>query len=226
MTIKFVGTPNFTQGRAGFKPIAIVNHITAGAYPGCLNWMQNKQAQASSNYLITRKGEVLQLVKDEDTAWANGKFNGGNWKLYKGSNPNFYTLSIEHEGHGAHGGDGFLTKEQFEASVKLHLHLMKKWKIPLTAENIIGHYRLDPINRPNCPGKNFPWKELFKRLEEINMESIVAKIKYKGKVLEVPGYNIPDEKGNAQNHFHIREVAKVLNLKTNWDAKNQVIELE
>jgi N-acetyl-anhydromuramyl-L-alanine amidase AmpD len=97
--IEFVGTPNFWKGRAGYKPIAIVNHITAGLYPGCLSWMQNPKSSASSNYLVTKKGEIFQLVADENTAWANGGVNKPNWTILKrGINPNYYTISIEHEG--------------------------------------------------------------------------------------------------------------------------------
>jgi len=35
MNIKWVGTPNFTKGRNNRKIEAIVDHITAGNYPGC-----------------------------------------------------------------------------------------------------------------------------------------------------------------------------------------------
>ncbi|HHY13968.1 MAG TPA: S-layer homology domain-containing protein [Thermoanaerobacterales bacterium] len=28
-------------------------------------------------------------------------------------------------------------------------------------DHIIGHYRIDSVNRPNCPGNKFPWNRLF-----------------------------------------------------------------
>ncbi len=212
MNIKYVGTPNYSKGRSGFKPKAIVNHITAGAYPGCLDWMQNPKAQASSNYLITGKGEILQLVKDEDMAWANGRLNGGSWKLYNGKNPNLYTISIEHEGYGSHGGDGKLTPEQFEASVQLHLHLMKKWNIPLSEDHIIGHYKLDPVNRPCCPGRNFPWKELFERLEEETMEVKDLKIEIDGKMITVKAVMHKD-----LNYVNFRDLVTALGKTPDYD---------
>ena len=155
--VKWVGTPNYTKGRSGKKPLAIVNHITAGKYPGCLSWLQNPTAKASANYLITKAGEILQLVKDEDTAWANGGVNKPSWSLYDGTNPNRYTISIEHE---ALAGES-LTEAQYQATLWLHRQLVAKHGIPVDQDHIIGHYRIDSVNKPNCPGPGFPWERLF-----------------------------------------------------------------
>lgn len=165
-SIRWAGTPNFTKGRRGKKIIAITDHITAGLYPGTLTWMQNPKAYASANYLVTRAGEILQLVKDEDTAWASGIVSFPNWPLYDGTNPNYYTISIEHEGYKDKGGDGNLTEAQYQASLWLHKYLIEKHSLPVNRNTIIGHYRIDSVNRPNCPGPNFPWNKLFKDLEE------------------------------------------------------------
>ena len=159
--IEWVGSPNFRKGRNGRKPIAIVNHITAGLFPGCLNWMQNPVAKASAHYLVTKTGRILQLVKDEDTAWHAGQVNKPSWPLYDGTNPNQYTIGIEHE---ALGGQG-LTEDQFRATAWLHRQLVDKWNIPIDTDHIIGHYRIDSVNRPNCPGNKFNWGSLFKVLK-------------------------------------------------------------
>ena len=153
--VKWVGTPNYTKGRGGRKPLAIVNHITDGRYPGCLSWLQNPSAKASANYLITKAGQILQLVKDEDTAWANGGVNKPSWPLYDGTNPNRYTISIEHEGLAGES----LTEEQYQATLWLHRQLVAKHGIPVDQDHIIGHYRIDSVNKPNCPGPGFPWRD-------------------------------------------------------------------
>lgn len=158
--IEWVGTPNYRGGRNGKKIVAIVDHITAGSYPGCLTWMQNPKAQASAHYLVNRAGKILQLVKDEDTAWHAGKVNKPSWSLYDGSNPNRYTIGIEHEGI-----DGNLTEPQYRATLWLHRHLVNKHGIPVDREHIIGHYRIDSVNRQNCPGPKFPWDRLFADLK-------------------------------------------------------------
>lgn len=159
--IEWVGTPNFRSGRNGRKPLAIVNHITAGSYPGCLSWMQNPASQASAHYLVLRDGRILQLVKDEDTAWHAGIANKPNWKLYDGTNPNAYTIGIEHE-----GTDGELTEAQYQSTLWLHRQLMAKYPaIKPDSDHIIGHYRIDSVNRPNCPGPKFPWAKLLADLK-------------------------------------------------------------
>ena len=152
-------SPNFSS-RDGRKQIAIVNHITSGNFPGCLEWLQNPISQGSAHYLITRTGRIIQMVKEGDKAWANGIVNKPNWSLYDGTNPNLYTLSIEHEGF-----DGALTEDQYQSTLFLHKELASKYNIPIDTEHIIGHYRIDSVDRANCPGPNFPWDRLFKDLK-------------------------------------------------------------
>lgn len=175
MKIEWAASPNFTRGRNGRKPLAIINHITAGRYPGCLNWMQNPQAKASAHYLVTRTGKIIQMVADVDTSWHAGVVNKPTWKLYDGSNPNRYTIGIEHEGYGIFGGDGNLTVRQYEATLWLQRQLIEKWDMKINEDTITGHYQIDSVNRPNCPGKNFPWQQLLRDLRRGVMDRMLNK---------------------------------------------------
>lgn len=159
--IKQAPSPNFTPGRGGYKIIAIVNHITAGSFPGCLSWLCDTRAKASAHYMVTRAGEIYQLVKDSDTAWHAGRVDRPTWgKIIKKAgiyiNPNKYTLGIEHEGQPYQP----LTEAQYQATLWLHKLLVKKYNIPVDDDHIIGHYRIYAM-KPNCPGRNFPWERLF-----------------------------------------------------------------
>ena len=179
-------SPNHYKGRKGKEIIAIVNHITAGLMPGCLSWLCNPQAKASSHYLVTRKGEVYQLVKDEDIAWHAGFVNKPSWVLYDGTNPNYYTIGIEHE---ALVGDS-LTVEQYWATLRLHQMLIEKHNIPIDNNHIIGHYRIDSVNRPNDPGSKFPWNKLLNDLKDgdkMNIDQALA-IMVKNKIINSPDY--------------------------------------
>lgn len=153
-------SPNFSS-REGRKIIAIVDHITAGAFPGCLDWLKNPASQASAHYIITKLGRIIQLVKEGDKAWHANPANKPNWALYDGTNPNLYTIGIEHEGQ---PGDAF-TEAQYQSTLFLHKELTLKYKIPTDTDHIIGHYRIDSVNRPNCPGSGFPWDRLFNDLK-------------------------------------------------------------
>ncbi len=178
MTLKYEilqkPSPNYSS-RSGRKPIAIVDHITAGAYPGCLSWMQNPAAKASAHYLVTRSGLIIQMVQDSNTSWHAGGVNKPSWSLYDGTNPNRYTLGIEHEGYSNQGGDGTLTEAQYQATLWLHQQLISEWQIPIDEDHIIGHYRIDSVNRPNCPGHKFPWNRLFSDLRKGVIDVALAK---------------------------------------------------
>jgi N-acetyl-anhydromuramyl-L-alanine amidase AmpD len=189
-------------GRNGRTPTAIVNHITAGNFPGCLNWLQNPQSQASAHYLVNRAGAIYQLVKDEDVAWHVGIVNKPNWVLYDGTNPNRYTLGIEHEGF-----DGTLTELQYQSSLWLQKQLTGKWSLPITDAHILGHYRIDSVNRPNCPGPNFPWQRLFSDLNSPPTINIV----YNGQVMQ--GYVIED-----RTWAPVRAIAELMGRTVQWDA--------
>lgn len=186
MEIKFKASPNYKTGRKGRKIIAIVDHITAGSYPGCLTWLQNPDSKASAHYLITRAGEIFQLVREQDTAYHAGGVNKPNWSLYDGTNPNYYTLGIEHEC--ISGGE--LTEAQYQATLWLHKQLVEKYNLPIDSNHIIGHYRIDSVNRPNCPGPNFPWDRLFKDLKGgINLDvREAAQILANKEIMSSPDY--------------------------------------
>lgn len=155
-------TPNYRKGRNGKNILAIVDHITAGSFPGCLDWMRNPAAKASSHYLVTRGGEVYQLVEDKNTAWHAGGINRPTWKLCDGSNPNETTIGIEHE----NTGGGALTEAQYQATLSLHWDLIQKYHIPIDRDHILGHCEIDSVSRKWDPGAQFPWKRLLRDLRK------------------------------------------------------------
>ncbi len=214
MEIKKTPSPNFKAGRKGRSIIAIVNHITAGLMPGTLSWLQNPAAKASAHYLVTKKGAIYQLVKDEDTAFHAGIVDHPKWPLYDNTNPNFYTLGIEHE---ALAGEA-LTEAQYQATLWLHRQLTTRWSIPLDEDHIIGHYRLDNISRKNDPGTKFPWKRLFADLnaqtEPPQPPGVIIKI---GKQ-EIPGILI-----DGTSFGPVRIICEALSHQVSWDSKTNTV---
>lgn len=87
---------NFTKGRQGQKPRAIVLHLMAGTLTGTDAWFRNKTAQASTHYGVGKKGEILQWVEEADTAWGNGRVYKPTWRLVDAKmNPNLYCVTPE-----------------------------------------------------------------------------------------------------------------------------------
>jgi N-acetylmuramoyl-L-alanine amidase len=107
-------------------------------------------------------------VKVVNSAWANGIMNRPDMSVAwinqcytKGINPNFRTVSIEHEGL---TGQAF-TNAQFQATLALHKWLTRTFNIPVDRVHLVGHYMIDSVNRPYCPGGGFPWGRLLDELK-------------------------------------------------------------
>ena len=208
VNINWNPSPNYSTGRGCKKIIAIVNHQTAGQGPGALSWLCNKASQASAHYLIYRDGTVYQLVRDLDTAWHAGGVNKPSWSLYDGTNPNRYTIGIEHECYPAVGGDGNLTELQYHATLELHRQLIKTHAIMVDRAHIIGHYQIDSVNRPNCPGAKFPWDRLMK---DLTLGTTTIPIVVNSKT--IMGIVV-----NGISYAPVRELANDLGKTVNWDA--------
>jgi N-acetylmuramoyl-L-alanine amidase len=220
MQILHAPSPNFTPSRQGRNIIAIVDHITAGLMPGTLSWLRNPASNVSSHYLVTKAGEVYQLVKDEDTAWHAGIVNRPIWPLYDGTNPNRYTLGIEHE---ALSGEG-LTEAQYQATMKLHRKLTERWGIPVDRNHIIGHNLLDTVNRINDPGQNFPWERLMKDLRYGVIDMVLEKWMIEGGQAALEDLYKKGLIFNPENWSSEEELAKPVPAYLFWIMLNRLQE--
>lgn len=83
---------------------------------------------------------------------------------------NYYSIGIEHEGY-YHKTKGELTDEQLKATIWLHHYIVREVKkiyetdIILDREHIVGHYQVDPLRKPNCPGEAFQFDEVLEKLK-------------------------------------------------------------
>jgi N-acetyl-anhydromuramyl-L-alanine amidase AmpD len=158
MEILFKPVTNFSYGRAGFNPEAIVIHIAEGTLQGGYAWFNNPTSQASSHYMVGKRGEIWQFVKDENTAWHAGGINKPSWNLLKpGVNPNLYTIGIENEGF---TGEPW-TENMYRSCAELIFNLSVKYSIPVDRDHIIGHYQINSVSRINCPGNGVDLNKLI-----------------------------------------------------------------
>ncbi|MFF2156048.1 N-acetylmuramoyl-L-alanine amidase [Paenibacillus chitinolyticus] len=181
------------ESRRGVKPFVIVDHISAGTKSSMKYTFENPANQVSSHFDVGRDGSIWQYVRIEDTAWTQGltvdMIQRATAPVVKdmNSNPNYYCVSIEHEGWGDNGGDGTLTEEQFYASAWLHRYIMDYCNhtfgvnMNLSNYNVIGHFQIDPKRKPNCPGPNFPWQRLRAELaiaEKMTLKEYEMRLDY------------------------------------------------
>ena len=121
------GEGNFTKSH---RPVAsldkIVVHVTEGAFWGSVHWLKSPRAHASSHYVVSRRGRIVQLVHLSDIAW-----HAGNWKV------NTQSVGIEHEGF-TYGPGGF-TNAQYHASARLAGWIARRSLMPIDRRHFIGH---------------------------------------------------------------------------------------
>ena len=114
--------------------------------------LKSKKYKVSSHYIINRKGEVTQLVKDLHIAWHAGK---SKWKGFKDLNKDSIGIELVNKGH-KFGYQKF-TNFQIKSLVKLCKKLKKKYNI--SRKNFLGHSDIAPLRKID-PGEKFPWQKL------------------------------------------------------------------
>lgn len=130
--------------------MAIVLHCTEGSFESADSWIKNIQSAVSYHYVVKSDGEIVQYVKDEDTAWANGLIVNPLWEgIIERENPNLYTISIAFAGLAKEGP----TLAQVVNMAKLVANLSTKHNIPIDYQHVIPHneIRTDKL----CPGSKF-----------------------------------------------------------------------
>lgn len=186
MEIKQINSPNKYNGRNGWIPDLIVCHITEGNFEGAVSWLCKESTEASSHFVVAKDGRVVQLVPISDGSWCNGTSNKVSDKRYyknstldivkeRKTNANYYTVTIEHEAFSK--DNGALTEEQTNATIELIKYIKNEVKkiygteIILDRNHIVGHYEINPITKPNCPGNKFPFDKIIKCLNDADLSN-------------------------------------------------------
>jgi hypothetical protein len=147
-------SPNMTSSNRTAKTIdAIVIHSTEGRFVGSVRFLERARTRGSAHFVVSRRGQVVQLVPVTDVAW----HAGNSWW-------NLHAIGIEHEGWAGRGG---FTIAEYRASAKLAAYLAHRWGIPVDRKHIIGHYEVpNPNHRGRFggssghtdPGRYWNWK--------------------------------------------------------------------
>lgn len=167
--------PNFDSGRKGFRPTHIVIHGTASPNQDIDWWAARASTRGGVHYMVGRQPytingiltQVIQFVREEDTAWGNGIVDDGCVPWVTGANPNLYTISIEHVKFDPLNMD-MCTAMEDTASFNLIRYLCLKWNIPMRLADahggIMTHAQIGPDRRWFCPGP-YRWDRLFAYLQ-------------------------------------------------------------
>lgn len=144
IAVKKTGCPNvggpMTQQRG------VVLHIAQGSYQGTISWQMNPASQVSSHFIVSKKGEITQMVDTAYTAWTQADGNG-KW------------LSIENEGYVPDP----LTDAQLDACAAILAKANAVYGVPLQVTGSpagygLGHHSmgaetgLEYWGHSECPG--------------------------------------------------------------------------
>jgi N-acetyl-anhydromuramyl-L-alanine amidase AmpD len=153
---------NFTVAERPLSDIHfIVIHVTEGPFGGTVAWLRDPRAHASANFVVSRAGQVQELVPLHDIAW-----HAGNWAV------NEQSIGIENVGYTADPG-GF-TQAEYVASAKLAAAVARRALMPIDRQHIIGHYQVPDPNDPlqgggidghTDPGPYWHWGHFMQLVE-------------------------------------------------------------
>ena len=148
-------SPNFNKRIKNVAPKLIIIHYTAMfSSMEALKYLSDPKNKVSSHFLISKNGDLFNLVDVKFRAWHAGV---SYWKKIRDINSNSIGIEIDNSGH-LFKFENY-RKEQILSLIELLKYLMKKFKIdPI---NIIGHSDIAPYRKID-PGEKFPWEILNK----------------------------------------------------------------
>lgn len=140
---------NFGERRDGLTPSLIVIHYTAMANADvALERLCSPDHEVSAHYLISRTGEVVQLVAEEARAWHAG---AGMWRGLEDINSRSIGIELDNDGFSP------FSEPLMAALVELVAGIRARWDIPPVG--VIGHSDFAP-DRKFDPGARFDWRRL------------------------------------------------------------------
>lgn len=133
--IGMVPNTNFAMGRSGNPITLIVDHWTDASLESAVARFQRYDERLSAHYIVGQTGRIVQMVREEDTAYHAGKLQ-----------INYISIGIEHEASPTLPP----TDKQYAASAWLHARLAAKYGIRLEeGVTVLPHKAIVPTA---CPG--------------------------------------------------------------------------
>lgn len=148
----------------GVRVDRIVVHTIEGSFSGCLSWFQQgsppRPVATAAHYVVSRAGDVCQMVPDDKKCYHAGNFNSRSigiehearispWAVRPGKAPPFPVNDFP--------------PEMLDASARVVAALCKKYDIPATRKNIVGHAEVPGATHTD-PGAEWPWDDYMRRV--------------------------------------------------------------
>lgn len=142
-------SPNQTARRDGLRPELVVLHFTAmDSCAAALERLCTAAFEVSAHYLISRHGDVYQLVNEDQRAWHAG---AGTWQGRGDVNSRSIGIELDNTGRTP------FAAAQMDRLETLLGGILQRWEIP--ASGVIGHSDMAPTRKAD-PGRRFDWRRL------------------------------------------------------------------
>ena len=143
-------SPNTAERPAGMQPSLIVLHSTDGDCAGAIAWLCNPASEVSAHYVVSRAGEITQLVPTARAAWHAGKSSWDGHAVRESVNAFSIGIEMEHI-----DGAQDWPAAQLHTVAGLCTALMTLYTIP--PANVVSHAEVAlPPGRKVDP-QEFPW---------------------------------------------------------------------
>lgn len=173
-------TTNEKTAPRGIDIMAVVEHVTDGN--DSRHHGQNVANNSSFTFLIGIYSGVLkvyQFMPLSWAAWGNGRYSNDNpfmpsWVkglIARGINPNLFTVSIEHERVWPYS-------TVWDERIILATLDLNKWiaeqcpRVLPDRNHYLGHYQIDNVDRPFCPGGPggllFPFDRIVRAVQTVH----------------------------------------------------------
>jgi N-acetyl-anhydromuramyl-L-alanine amidase AmpD len=161
----WVKDPDYYTGRRldsiDYEVEYIVIHATVGnTAEGAVAEFTNRDDK-STHYIVAngkgplyRDGQVIQMVREADTAWSIGIWPAKSTGAHRGPIHHFNSISIELAGRP--NEKGWCTERMYESAARLVRFLADEYGIPLSRDRILGHDEVARTSVPITTGKMDP----------------------------------------------------------------------
>jgi N-acetylmuramoyl-L-alanine amidase len=148
-----IPSPNFELRPIGSSIDTIILHYTDMlTLDEALNRLCDSESKVSSHFLISKEGQLYQLVDPKERAWHAGV---SSWQGEPDINSRSIGIELDNIGH-SYGPEPF-PQEQMTTLLNLLSELTHQYRIP--SDRILGHSDVAPL-RKSDPGEMFPWEML------------------------------------------------------------------
>ena len=149
-------SPNCSKAK-NRKIDLLVLHATEGNFASSIAWLTkgDRPNRTSAHYIISKKGEIVQMVRESRVAWhCVGRWNG------RGA---INTRSLSFEMENRNDGKDPYTEALLSATLWIVARSARRYGIP--PDELAGHFQIDP-DRKTDPAA-FPWDRFRRSLKVV-----------------------------------------------------------